>query len=507
MTLQALQDQFGLLPERLAWHILLSLIALTVGIVVSIPLAAASSRIKALRGIVLTLAGVIQTVPSLALLALMVLLLATIGFLPAIIALSLYSILPILRNTVAGLEGVDPAAVEAARGVGMTDRQLLLKVQLPLAAPVIIAGIRTAAVWVIGIATLSTPVGQTSLGNYIFEGLQLRNNAAVAVGVVVAALLAITTDLLIRLLELASQQRSLRLALAGTAGIVLLVGGSIAPLVAPRGDTIVGAKTFTEQYVLAEAITQRLNTAGIKSRKAQGMGSGILFDALGNGSVDCYVDYSGTIWANVMKRTDRQPSDVVISEVTRFLKDKYGISCLGPLGFENTYALAMRRERAKELGISTVADLARVPGALTIGGDYEFFGRPEWKAVQSTYGLIPKKTIGLNSTLMYEAVKTSQVDVIAAFSTDGRIAAYDLVVLTDSQQALPPYDALLLLSKKAAGRPKVVQALSPLVKSISNDVMREANRDADVDGLSPAQAALRLASSAVVEAVTLRSTQ
>ena len=176
-------EQLQLLPDFLAGHLLLTITALSTGIVVSLPLGVVAARSEKMSRIVLGTAGMIQTIPSIALLALMVALLAgTIGFLPAFIALSLYSILPILRNTVTGLAGIDASLVEAARAVGMTDRQRLFKVELPLAFPVIIAGIRTSAVWVVGTATLATPVGARSLGNYIFAGLQTSNITAVLFG-------------------------------------------------------------------------------------------------------------------------------------------------------------------------------------------------------------------------------------------------------------------------------------------------------------------------------------
>src|SRR5262249_28006988 len=163
---------FDKLPAYLGGHMLLSMAALAVGLGVSLPLGIAASRRTKLAEFTLGVAGIIQTVPSLALLALMVPLLGgMIGFVPAFIALTLYSVLPALRHTIAGVGGVDPLLVEAARGLGMSDRQALFRVQLPLALPVIIAGIRTAAVLVVGTATLVTPVGGKSLGNYIFEGL------------------------------------------------------------------------------------------------------------------------------------------------------------------------------------------------------------------------------------------------------------------------------------------------------------------------------------------------
>lgn len=493
-----LHAQLLRLPTLLGYHVELTLIALAVGILISIPLAIIASRVRPLQGPLLGAAGVIQTVPSLALLALMVPLLGMIGFIPALIALCLYSILPILRNTVTGLAGVDPAIVEAARGMGMTQNQMLRRVQLPLAAPVIIAGIRTSTVWVVGIATLSTPVGQPSLGNYIFQGLQTQNHVATLTGVIAAALLAIVLDQLIRGLELAAARRNRALAAASVVGLAIVMGVGIAPLISfgasgPSEKIVhVGAKTFTEQYILADVMANRLDDAGLVAVKKGGMGSIILFNALAQNNVDCYVDYTGTIWANVMKRTDEPGPDAVYEQMKAFLAKKYGILCLGRLGFANAYAFAMMPRRAEQLHIRTIADLAAVAPTLSCGSDYEFFARPEWTAVRDAYHLHFKSQRSMDSSLMYAALRQGEVDVLTAFSTDGRIAAYHLRVLKDPKHALPPYDAVLLLSPHAAKNPQIVEALKPMVGSISDDDMRNANKAVDLDGKSISQAAEEL---------------
>jgi osmoprotectant transport system permease protein len=485
----SLLRQLSLLPDRLGYHMLLTLVALGIGILISIPLAIVAMRVRVLRGPLLGAAGVVQTIPSLALLALMVPLLGLIGFVPALIALILYSILPILRNTVTGIAGVDPALVEAARGVGMTPGQMLRKVQLPLAAPVILAGIRTSAVWVVGIATLSTPVGQPSLGDYIFQGLQLRNNMAILVGCAAAALLAIVLDGLIRALETAVAQRRRWLG-AGALAVLALVGaGAVAPLLRPEPDAQIGAKTFTEQYILAEVMASQLRDAGFRPAKSQGMGSSILFDSVANGNIDCYVDYSGTLWTNVLKRADMLPPRQMLEQLTTALRERYGVECVGALGFENTYALAVPMAVAKKLHLRTIEDLAPYATSMRLGGDYEFFGRPEWRQVREKYGLRFKETVSLDSSLMYSALQEGQVDAIAAFSTDGRIAANNLRVLEDPRQALPPYDAVLLVSKQAAKRPGFIEALRPMIGTIDGDLMRAANKAADVDHRSPQVAA------------------
>jgi osmoprotectant transport system permease protein len=512
-----LADQLEKLPGLFGAHVSLTGIALAIGVFVALPLAIFIAKSPRLRLPVLAAAGVIQTVPSLALLALMVPLLGAFGLYPALVALVLYSMLPVLRNTVVGIEGVPKDAVEAALAMGMTGSQILRLVELPLALPVILAGVRTAAVWVVGTATLSTPVGQPSLGNLIFAGLHTRNWASVLLGCAAAALLAIVLDALIGGLEIAAAKRSRARAHVSTIGLLLLFGGSpilphvLAPAAtvaskseaksaapAPaREDTafVIGSKTFTEQYILADLIESRLRAANLPVSRADSLGSSIAFDALVQGQIDVYVDYSGTLWANAMKRTDTLPAWQVSALLAAWLFEKHGIRALGNLGFENAYALAMRRDRAEAIGVKTIGDLAPHAPKFRFGGDYEFLERPEWTRLKETYGLSFRELVSFDSTFMYEAVNSGEVEVIAAFSSDGRIAAYDLVVLEDTAPAFPPYDAVLLLSKRAANDSSVVRALEPLIGAIPVDRMRRANLmvDRERDKKTPKEAASWLA--------------
>ena len=492
MTETALAEQLRLLPEYLGHHLTLTLVALSSGIALCLPLAILVTRVKSLQWPVLTVASVAQTIPGLALLALMVPLLGQIGFLPAFIALLLYSMLPILRNTVTGILGVAPDILEAAEGLGMTSGQRLFRVELPLAAPVIIAGIRTATVWVVGSATLSTPVGATSLGNYIFSGLQTQNSTAVLVGCAAAAALAMVLDQLIRLGELAVAGRSRTKGwLAGFGLLFILLSTLILQIPTAKGSAavVVGAKPFTEQYILAEALSRRLTQAGLQVENRSSMGSMILFDALTAGHVDCYVDYSGTIWANVMKRRDLPPRTELLEQMKAWLQREHQVLVLGALGFENNYGLAVSRHKAEALKLASVQDLTRHAPQLAIGSDFEFFVRPEWASLREAYRLDFKEKRTFDPSLMYAAAREGVVDVISAYTTDGRIIEYDLTVLADPLQALPPYDAVLVLSPKAARRAELVSALEGFVGIIDDGTMRAANKRVDVDGESPAQAA------------------
>ena len=497
-------EQLALLPEYLTAHVQLTLLALLMSAAISLPLGVAITRAPWLERPALALAGVIQTVPGLALLAIMVPVLASlnlpsIGFLPAIVGLTLYGVLPILRNTVTGIAGVDPALTEAARGVGMTTWQQLARVELPLAMPVIVAGLRTAGVWIVGTATLSTPVGATSLGNYIFGGLQTRNYEAVLVGCAAAAGLAIVLDGLVQAVEAGLQTRRRgRVAFAGGLVIGLYVF-VLLTLARPylddgRRPIVIGAKTFTEQYILSALLAEWIEQeTGRSTRLMQSLGSTVAFDALDAGDIDLYVEYSGTLWATEMNRGDEPASRAdVLRSIETFLTTEHGITLAARLGFENAYTLAVRREDANRLDLTRISDLTPYVSTWVMGGDYEFFARPEWSSIRETYGLEFAELRTMDSTLMYQAAAQGNVDVITAFSSDGRISAYDLVVLQDDRGAIPPYDALVLASRQLSARaPAVTSALARLDGRIDVDRMRTLNLAVDERGELPGAVAER----------------
>jgi osmoprotectant transport system permease protein len=492
------------LPDYLGSHVLVSVTALAAGLAVSLPLALLARHRPLLRTVLLGATSIVQTIPGLALLALFYPLLlgvaaiserfldftfSALGFLPAVLALALYSMLPVVRNTITGLEGIDPAIKQAAVGVGMTEGQSLRLVELPLALPFIMAGIRTASVWVIGTATLATPIGQTSLGNYIFTGLQTQNWVFVLFGCFFAAALALIFDLLLALIAQGLAERGKIKVAAGAAAIACIVLASLVPgAMAAKRDYVIGSKTFAEQYILANLIRDRLAAAGLSARRRDGLGSAVIFDALAAGDIDVYVDYSGTIWANQMHHTKTASRSEVLSEVGRWVEATHGIKMLGSLGFENAYGLAMLKKRADAFDISSIETLAREAPRLTIAGDYEFFGRPEWRAIRSSYGLAFRERKQMQSDLMYQAVAAGDVDVISAFTSDGRIAQFGLKVLDDPHHIIPPYDAILLISPRRSDDEAFLAALKPLIGAIDVAAMREANRRVS-NGASPAAGA------------------
>ncbi|WAS94777.1 ABC transporter permease/substrate-binding protein [Nannocystis punicea] len=489
------------LPAYAAAHLQLSLVALLAGVLVSVPLGVLASRHPRAARPLLAVASALQTVPSLALLAFMVPALAaigapSIGWLPAALGLFVYSLLPILHNTIAGMRTIDASILEAADGVGMTSAERLRRVELPLALPVILAGIRTAAVWTVGTATLATPVGARSLGHYIFGGLQTRNYSAILLGCAAAAALALLLDALVGLLELGARRRRRGPLVAGALGLLALALAAALPQL--RGlvrdevrPLVVGAKPFTEQYVLSRIVADHLERAtGTPATTLESLGSTVVFDGLRSGEIDVYVDYVGTLRAVILGRTDVVDSrEAALAEVREALA-REGVTVAAALGFENTYVLALPRAQAESLGLTRIGDLARHAPQWTIGGDYELFHRPEWRAIEQAYDLRFAEERSMDPSLLYEATRTGEVQVIVAYSTDGRLDAYDLTTLADDRAALPPYDALVLAGPRlVADHPAALPALQALNGRIDAAQMRRMNAAVDRDGQPPAAVA------------------
>ena len=359
----------------------------------------------------------------------------------------------------------------------MTRRQSLFMVELPLALPVIMAGIRTAAVWVIGTATLSTPIGQTSLGNYIFTGLQTQNWVFVLFGCVAAAVLALLVDQLLALVESGLARRKRGRVATGTLGLLLLLVAALAPSLAqPRATVVIGTKPFAEQYVLAALIEQRLRAAGLTAATREGLGSNVIFNALAAGEIDVYVDYTGTVWATQMKRSDTKPRAAMLAEVKAWLGERK-IALLGDLGFENAYVLAMSTG-ARRGARRPHARRARGPRPRTCQSPVTTSssrGR-NGRSLRTAYGLNFREQRQMQPEFMYQAAAQGEVDVISGYTSDGRLAHPIWRCSTIPRRAIPPYDAILLLApKRRAEDGALLNASAAADRPIDVALMRAAN--------------------------------
>ena len=512
----------GLLQSVLAWlnfaaeripelwvltgqHLVLTGVSTGLAIVIGLPLGILASTKRWLRVSVLATIGIFQTIPSLAMLAILLALVGKIGAVPAIISLTIYALLPIVRNTVTGIEGVPPDVVEAARGIGMTPVQRLRMVQLPLAMPVLIAGIRTAAVVGVGITTLSAFIGAGGLGQFINRGLALSNMQLILLGAIPAALLAMLVDGVIAatawgmqpVRQASGHRLKANLKRVAMAMPLLLValgayaafGTGHAPP-GDRGKTVrIGSKNFTEQLLLGELLAQMIEAhteLSVDHRFNLG-GTMICHEALAAGEIDLYAEYTGTGLVTVLKRPVESDADRVFDVVRTGYREQFDLEWLEPFGFNNTYALTVRKSLALEKGWQTTSDLAASASTLRAGFTAEFSERADgYTGLRSAYGFGFADVRDLEPSLMYQAVVKGEVDVICAFTTDGRIAAFDLQPLVDDRQFFPPYFAApVIRSECLRDHPEVGTVLSRLTGILDDNTMQALNYQVDEKGRRP----------------------
>jgi osmoprotectant transport system permease protein len=479
-----------------AEHVVLVLLAAAIAIAIGLPLGVAMTRRERLARVVLALASVAQTIPSLALFGFLipVPLIGGVGPRSAVVALALYALLPILRNTYTGILQVDRAVLEAATGMGMTAVQRLRMVELPLAMPVILAGVRVATVVSVGTATIAAAIGAGGLGTYVFRGLATVDTRLILAGAIPAALLALAADGLLGTLE-RTRRPGRAAALVGVAGFAVLV----AAFALPRGraaltarthtPVVIGSKNFTEQVVLGEILAALLEERGFAvERKLNLGGTTLCHAALRSGQIDLYVEYTGTALTEILKR----PSDTDPARVLRSVTEGYreaGLRVGRPLGFNNSYALVVSRADAAARGWRRISDLASSANHLRVGLFGEFLEREDgMPGLQRAYGFRFSRTPReMDLGLLYQALADGQVDLVVGSATDGLIAALDLVVLADDRRYFPPYDAVAVMNASSLARHDGLEAaVGALEGRISEAAMRRLNYAVDGEHRSPA---------------------
>ncbi|RXZ00267.1 glycine betaine ABC transporter substrate-binding protein [Fictibacillus sp. S7] len=481
--------------EGLQQHLFLSLVSIIIAAVIAIPLGIFISRRARVAEPVIGVTAIFQTIPSLALFGFLLPLFG-IGSTTAIIALTVYALLPILRNTYAGITGVDQSAVEAGRGMGMTKNQILRMIELPLAMPIIMAGLRTATVLTIGVATLAAFIGAGGLGDLIYRGLSTTRNELVLAGAIPAALLALVIDYLLKRIEIASNPVGRKKFSWKKVGIILVPVTAVLLFFALRGGTTedaikISGKKWTEQYILPYVIAEYVeDKTDYKMDVGEGLGeTAILTQAIKKGDIDMYVEYTGTAFMDILKE-EYSPdisADQTYERVKEGYKKKYKLDWLKPLGFQNTYAIAVRPQKYKELGVKTTSELADKSSEVTFGAPTEFFERQDgYPGFQKAYKFNFKDKKSLDPNLMYAAVKNGKVDTIAAFTTDGRIPRYNLELLKDDKKFFPPYYAAPIVREETLKKyPKLKSTVNELAGKISDKDMAEMNAKVDIDKEEP----------------------
>lgn len=485
--LSTLNDRKGEVFTTIVEHIQISFIALLIAILIAVPLGIALTKTKRLSEVIMNIAAILQTIPSLALLGLMIPIFG-IGRLPAIIALVVYALLPILRNTYTGIKEVDPSLIEAAKGIGMKPVRRLTRVELPIAMPVMMAGIRTAMVLIIGTATLAALIGAGGLGDLILLGIDRNNASLILIGAIPAALLAIMFDLILRYMEKLSYKKLL-ITVGVMILIILLV--IVVPLFGKKGDTITLAgklgsepSIITNMYkILIEDETD--NTVDVKD----GMGkTSFLFNALKSDDIDGYLEFTGTVLGELTKEDLKSKKEAAVyQQAKQSLEKKYDMTMLEPMKYNNTYALAVKKDFAKENNIKTIGDLQKVEDKLKPGFTMEFNDRPDgYKAVSKAYGLDLSNIKKMEPKLRYTAVEKGDINLIDAYSTDAELKQYDMVVLKDNKHVFPPYQGAPMFKEKfLKEHPEIKKPLNKLKGKISGEEMQEMNYKVTVKNEDP----------------------
>lgn len=473
-------------------HVFIVLLSTGLAILIGLPLGILITRVKSLSTPVLGFANIMQTVPSLALFGLLIPIpfIGGIGATTAVIALALYALLPVIRNTVTGILGIDPKISEAAEAMGMTGWQRLTMVELPLAAPVILTGIRVAVVISVGVATVAAAIGAGGLGTYIFRGLRQNDNNLLIAGALASAGLALLCDLLLGRIEASfkigekKQSRSIPLAIAVVV-LAAIVGGSYLASVdsATRSSTgkkvVVGSKDFTESVILAEILAQTLEREGVAVERQFELGGNLAHDGLLAKQFDVYPEYTGTAFTAILKHQPITDTDEVYERTKTEYAEKFDLTVSSPLGFANGFAILVRGETARSLNLKDISDAVAVSRSWQAGFGQDFMSRADgYPGFAKAYGFnFAKQPREMDLSLTYRALASKELDMIAGNETDGLITVLDLFPLNDDRKYFPPYQGVFIAREDAM--PQLQKAFDALANSITTDDMRKMNYEVD----------------------------
>lgn len=472
-----------ILLQKILEQLLLVGVSVSLAILIAVPLGIFSTHFSKFQKIMLGTVNVLQTIPSLAMLAALLPFFG-IGMLPAFIALTLYALLPILKNTIIAFHKIPREYIEAAQNLGANRFQCLWEIELPLAMPLIMGGIRIATAMTIGIATIAAFIGAGGLGDFITRGLAMNNTHLLLMGAIPAALLALLLDTLFAYFE-KKPSHSLGFFLI----IIILIIIYFYPRTENADVIRIGTKNFTEQYILGEIIAERIEAkTHLKVIRKFNLGTTeICQTAISHNEIDIYPEYTGTAYMTILHEHEIKNPDATFKDIYNYYKKNYNIIWLKPFGFENTQALTVRENFAQAHHLKTISDLIPLAPTLTIGAPAEFADRADaYPALQKTYGISFKQIRAMDPNLVYRAISHHEVDVINGFSTDGRIPAYHLTVLQDDKHAFPPYEAAILIRGNILKKYPELQFLLNI--PINTQDMQKLNYEVDVLKLPISQA-------------------
>lgn len=487
-------------------HIKLTTVSVGLAILIGVPLGILICYVKKTNKPILATANIIQAIPSMALLGFLIPFLG-IGTVPAVTTVVLYSLLPIIKNTYTGIGNINPQTLEAAKAIGLTKFQVLRKVQIPLALPVIMAGVRISAVTAVGLMTMAAFIGAGGLGYLVFSGIRTVNNNQILAGAIPACILALSVDFIASMIEKLvtpiSLQKGLNaknhkknklmqksvLAFASLAVIATFVSTSTIGVIEAEKTIVIGSKDYSEQMILGNLVADMIEekTDISVDRKINLGGTQVCFSALTSDNIDLYVEYSGTAYGDTLDYAPISDVKKVYDTVKHDFKEQFNIEVQQQMNFNNTYALAVTRETAEKYKLKTISDFAKVANELTAGTTLEFLNRTDGLVgLKDNYNFKMEDEIGLDGASRYLALANGEVDVVDAFSTDGLIEKFDLVLLEDDKQFFPPYYAMPIVRNETIEEyPEIVPILDQLGELLTEDIMVKLNYMVDELQMEP----------------------
>ena len=496
-----LMDTWNLLVERkdfflqlLLEHLEICLTAILIAIVAGGLMGLFISEYQKSAKPTLGVINFLYTIPSISMLGFLIPF-SGVGNTTAIIALTIYALLPMVRNTHTGITNVDPAILEAAKGMGSTPSQILFRIKLPLAMPVIMSGIRSMVTMTIALGGIASFIGAGGLGVAIYRGITTNNPAMTMAGSLLIALLALFMDYVLGLIEKRMNHRSRKKTRTNrmvTGGVLALCIVLICSFLfgSPKKDTLhVATKPMTEQYIMGEMLDVLIEQdTDLNVELTQGVGGGTsnIQPAMETGEFDLYPEYTGTGWNMVLKH-DGIYSEDLFDELNSEYEEQYDMTWLGMYGFNNTYGIVVTPETAEKYNLKTCSDLQKAAPELTFGAQYDFFEREDgYKALCDTYDLAFGNTIDLNNGLKYQAIADKQIDCMVVFTTDGQLAASDLVVLEDDKHCYPSYVCGNVIRKEVLEKhPELKDILGKLDGLISDQDMAAMNYAVETEKKEP----------------------
>lgn len=470
----------GQIWQALGEHLLLSMEALLLSCLIAIPLGMLLAHSKRAGEVVFQITSIIQTIPSLALLGLLIPFVG-IGTTPALIALTAYGIMPIYQNTYSALRNIDPNLEEAADAFGLSRWKKLSRLEFPIALPIILSGVSISLVMIIGTATLAAMIGAGGLGTYIMIGIQQNNNTYILIGAGLSAVLTLAMSGLLKFM--ASSKKHFRVTAAVLAIFAIGLGVSQAPkyFTPKQEEVVIAGKLGSEPDILINMykdLIERDNPHVKVTLKNNFGGTSFLFNALKTGKIDIYPEFTGTVLQGLAKKKVATPHDPAKTYqlAKKLMAEEDQLTYLPPMNYQNGYDLAVTKAFAKKHNIKSLSDLAKVDASLTAAFDPDFANQQDgYLGLKKEYGLNFKvKT--MEPALRYKAIASGKVAVVDGYTTDPQIKQYDLVALKDDKSFFPPYQGAPLLKNSFAQKhPGIVKSLNKLAGKITEAEMQEMN--------------------------------